>query len=70
MKQAIELGLIGVGDSVIAVQGWTGGLGHSNTLRVIFLSYRPDFRFFEQLLSSGPTGSNGKPFVDFFLSSI
>ena len=34
MKQAIDLGLISNGDAVIAVQGWTGGLGHSNTLRV------------------------------------
>ena len=34
MKQAIDLGLINIGDAVIAVQGWTGGLGHSNTLRV------------------------------------
>ena len=34
MKQAMDLGLLSVGDSVIAVQGWTGGLGHSNTLRV------------------------------------
>jgi hypothetical protein len=34
MKQAIDLGLINSGDVVIAVQGWTGGLGHSNTLRV------------------------------------
>jgi pyruvate kinase len=33
MKQAIDLGLISAGDAVIAVQGWTGGLGHSNTLR-------------------------------------
>jgi pyruvate kinase len=36
MKQAIDLGLISVGDSVITVQGWTGGLGHSNTLRVYY----------------------------------
>jgi hypothetical protein len=34
MRQAIDLGLISIGDAVIAVQGWTGGLGHSNTLRV------------------------------------
>ena len=34
MKQAIDLGLLSTGDAVIAVQGWTGGLGHSNTLRV------------------------------------
>ena len=35
MKQAIDLQLIQPGDCVIAVQGWTGGLGHSNTLRVL-----------------------------------
>ena len=34
MKQALDLGLISIGDAVIAVQGWTRGLGHSNTLRV------------------------------------
>ena len=34
MKQGIDLGLISPGDAIIAVQGWTGGLGHSNTLRV------------------------------------
>jgi pyruvate kinase len=34
MKQAIDLELINEGDVIIAVQGWTGGLGHSNTLRV------------------------------------
>jgi len=39
MKQAIDLGLISVGDAVIAVQGWTGGLGHTNTLRVRPLEY-------------------------------
>jgi pyruvate kinase len=37
MKQAIDLNLIITGDVVIAVQGWTGGLGHSNTLRVNLL---------------------------------
>jgi pyruvate kinase len=37
MKQAIDLGLINEGDAVIAIQGWTGGLGHSNTLRVYYL---------------------------------
>jgi hypothetical protein len=37
MKQAIDLDLLTPGDAVIAVQGWTGGLGHSNTLRVTSL---------------------------------
>ena len=37
MSQAIDLGLLSAGDSVIAVQGWTSGLGHSNTLRVCSL---------------------------------
>lgn len=35
MKEAINLGLIKRGDSIVAVQGWMGGLGHTNTLRVL-----------------------------------
>ena len=36
MNHAKELGLLGPGDSVIAIQGWRGGLGNSNTMRVKF----------------------------------
>ncbi|KAK9351894.1 pyruvate kinase [Lipomyces doorenjongii] len=35
MDQAVELGILGRGEVVIAIQGWTGGLGHTNTLRVL-----------------------------------
>ncbi|KAA8896044.1 pyruvate kinase [Sphaerosporella brunnea] len=35
MDRGIELGILERGDTVIAVQGWRGGLGHTNTLRVL-----------------------------------
>jgi len=35
LRQALELNIISPGAAVIAVQGWKGGLGHTNTLRVI-----------------------------------
>ncbi|RPB15457.1 pyruvate kinase [Morchella conica CCBAS932] len=35
MAEAMRLGLLSKGDTVIAVQGWKGGLGNTNTLRVL-----------------------------------
>lgn len=35
MDQAKGLGILEDGSTVIAVQGWRGGLGHTNTLRVL-----------------------------------
>ncbi|ODQ67474.1 pyruvate kinase [Nadsonia fulvescens var. elongata DSM 6958] len=35
MDQAVKLGVLSVGDVVVAIQGWTSGLGHSNTLRIL-----------------------------------
>lgn len=35
MARAIEAGLLNEGENVIAVQGWRGGLGHTNTLRIL-----------------------------------
>ncbi|ODV63170.1 pyruvate kinase [Ascoidea rubescens DSM 1968] len=35
IADAIESGMIQKGDPIIAIQGWTRGLGHSNTLRVL-----------------------------------
>lgn len=35
LSNAIGLGILKPGSTVIAVQGWKGGLGHTNTLRVL-----------------------------------
>lgn len=35
IDEAVKLGILAHHDTVIAIQGWTGGLGHSNTLRIL-----------------------------------
>ncbi|OUM51936.1 hypothetical protein BVG19_g1079 [[Candida] boidinii] len=35
IKESTELGILKKGDVVITVQGWTRGIGHSNTMRVL-----------------------------------
>lgn len=35
VSEAIELGIIKKGDSIVTIQGWTRGSGHSNTVRVV-----------------------------------
>jgi len=35
LKSALQLRIIRPGTTVVAVQGWKGGLGHTNTLRVL-----------------------------------
>jgi pyruvate kinase len=35
ITQAVRLGVLSKGDSVICVQGWKGGKGHTNTIRVV-----------------------------------
>jgi pyruvate kinase len=35
LRNAISLNLVKPGSTIIAVQGWKGGLGHTNTLRVL-----------------------------------
>ena len=32
---AIKLGVLSKGDSVVCVQGWRGGMGHTNTIRIV-----------------------------------
>ncbi|KAG8894198.1 Pyruvate kinase, partial [Tulasnella sp. 417] len=35
LKEALALRIIKPGDTIIAVQGWKGGLGHTNTIRIL-----------------------------------
>lgn len=35
IDKAVELGILNKGEAVVAIQGWTGGFGHTNTLRVL-----------------------------------
>lgn len=35
IAEAIELGIVNKSDSVVCIQGWTKGSGHSNTIRLI-----------------------------------
>ncbi|GIJ89751.1 pyruvate kinase [Aspergillus pseudoviridinutans] len=35
ISHALKLGLINKGDNIVCVQGWRGGMGHTNTIRVV-----------------------------------
>ncbi|KAG6913073.1 hypothetical protein DXG01_009863, partial [Tephrocybe rancida] len=41
LRNALALGIITPGSTVIAVQGWKGGLGHTNTLRILTVPTDP-----------------------------
>ncbi|KAF4573018.1 Pyruvate kinase [Pleurotus pulmonarius] len=41
LRNALDLGIITPGSTIIAVQGWKGGLGHTNTLRVLTVPTDP-----------------------------
>lgn len=35
LRNALALNIITPGSTIVAVQGWKGGLGHTNTLRIL-----------------------------------
>ncbi|MCJ1341759.1 Pyruvate kinase [Bachmanniomyces sp. S44760] len=35
IKEGIKLGIISKGDNIVCVQGWRGGMGHTNTIRIV-----------------------------------
>ncbi|KZT05871.1 pyruvate kinase [Laetiporus sulphureus 93-53] len=35
LRNALKMGLIKTGTTIVAVQGWRGGLGHTNTVRIL-----------------------------------
>lgn len=41
LREALKLGIIKTGTTIVAVQGWKGGLGHTNTLRVLSVPTDP-----------------------------
>ncbi|KAG6862405.1 hypothetical protein C0995_011845 [Termitomyces sp. Mi166 len=41
LRNALVLGIITPGSTIIAVQGWKGGLGHTNTLRILTVPTDP-----------------------------
>lgn len=41
LRNALKLNIIKTGTTVVAVQGWKGGLGHTNTLRVLSVPTDP-----------------------------
>jgi len=41
LRSALELKIIETGTTVVAVQGWKGGLGHTNTIRVLTVPTEP-----------------------------
>lgn len=35
INHGLKLGIINKGDPIVCVQGWRGGMGHTNTVRVV-----------------------------------
>lgn len=41
LKNALDMNIIKTGTTIVAVQGWKGGLGHTNTLRILSVPTDP-----------------------------
>ena len=41
LYNGLKLNIIKTGTTIIAVQGWKGGLGHTNTLRILSVPTDP-----------------------------
>ncbi|KAG7099172.1 hypothetical protein E1B28_001043 [Marasmius oreades] len=41
LRSALDLNIVSKGSTIIAVQGWKGGLGHTNTLRILSVPTEP-----------------------------
>lgn len=41
LRHALDLKIIKTGTTIVAVQGWKGGLGHTNTLRILSVPTDP-----------------------------
>lgn len=35
VTKAVELSVLNVGDNIVVIQGWRGGVGHTNTMRIV-----------------------------------
>ena len=35
VKEAVRLGVVSKEDKIVCVQGWRGGMGHTNTIRIV-----------------------------------
>jgi pyruvate kinase len=55
LSEALKLGIVEKGDTVIALQGWRGGQGFTNSMRVLTV---PDAATDYQFEGTGPAAKN------------
>ena len=53
LRNALSLQIITPGSTIIAVQGWKGGLGHTNTMRILTVPSDPADLALQSLQSLG-----------------